>query len=74
LFELAEEIQMLNERIQIEVLGRLANNPHSDVFRREIASMFNVSASRVDQAMARCFLVKRVTANGGAHIRYRFAD
>jgi hypothetical protein len=65
---------MLNERIQIEVLGRLANNPHRDVFRGEIASVFNVSGSRVDQVMARCSLVKRVTANGGAHVRYRFAD
>ena len=65
-------MSQLNERIQIEVLGRLLDNPNRDVFRREIAAVFNIPGSRVDYAMARCSLVRRVTANGGAHIRYRF--
>jgi hypothetical protein len=64
----------LNQRIQIEVLGRLGQNPTSDVLRMEIAKQFNVAGARVDQAMALCTLVKRVTANGGSYVRYRFAE
>lgn len=67
-------MQSLNERIQVEVLGRLGNAPYRAVFRRDIAPLFNVPGKRVDQAMERCALVERVTANGGAHVRYRLKD
>jgi len=61
---------MLNERIQIEVLGRLANNPYGGVLRREIAELFGVSGVRVDFVMSRCALVKRAGV-GGAQVHYR---
>lgn len=62
----------LNQRIQIEVLGRLGQNPRGDVLRMDIAKQFNVPAKRVDDAMALCALVRRVTANNGSFVRYRF--
>jgi len=36
--------------------------------------MLGCTGKRIDAAMARCALVERITANGGHHIRYVFAD
>jgi hypothetical protein len=65
----------LNTQIQIEVLSRItAGARPTDVLRKDIAEAFKVDGKRVDQAMALCALVQRVTSNGGHHIRYRLAD
>jgi hypothetical protein len=60
------------EQIQLHVLGQLARTQYQ-VTRAEAARALSVKPAAVDAAMARCALVTRHTANGGAHIRYRLA-
>lgn len=66
-------MQVTTEQIQLEVLGRMSTNQGRDVMRKEVAAALKVDGKAVDAAMARCTLVRRVTANGGSFIRYRFA-
>ncbi len=63
---------MNTEQIQLHVLDQLAKTGN-DVHRRVVAQTLGVKPTAVDDAMARCTLVCRVTANGGSFVRYRFA-
>lgn len=72
-------MQTLNERIQLEVLGRLAGKPYAVVNRKDMAALFNVTDKRVDNALALCSLVARKVlcrqrASGGKCITYQLAE
>ena len=62
---------MTKEQIQLHVLALAING---DVFRRDVVKALNVKPAEVDAAIESCKLLKRVTANNGAHVRYRFVD
>lgn len=63
---------MTTEQIQLHVLAKLGEGA-GQVFRRDVTKALGVTGKAVDEAMARCALVTRITCNGGAHIRYRLA-
>ncbi len=59
-------MQVTTEQIQLEVLARLSAKQGCDVMRKDVAAALKVDGKAVDAAMARCALVRRVTANGGS--------
>jgi hypothetical protein len=62
---------MTNQRIQLHVLAEAVKG--RDVLRRDVVAALSVKPKAVDEAMARCNLVRRVTSNNGAAVRYRIA-
>lgn len=58
------------QEIQVYVLALAVKG---DVLRMDVVKALNVKPAEVDAAMAKCSLVKRVTANGGSYVRYRIA-
>ena len=65
---------MTTQTIQLQALKMLAQRAGRQVLRSEVATALCVTGKAVDAAMARCALVRRVTANGGHHIRFEFAE
>ena len=65
---------MTTQTIQLQALKMLSERAGRQVLRAEVAKAVCATGKAVDAAMARCALVRRVTANGGHHIRFEFAD
>ena len=65
---------MTNQTIQLQALKMLAERAGRQVLRAEIAKAVGATGKAVDVALARCALVRRVTANGGHHIRFEFSN
>lgn len=65
---------MTSESIQLLTLALLAERKGGHVLRSEIAKLTGVTGAVVDRAMSPCGLVRRITSNGGHHIRFCFAD